>query len=170
MVIQTEARDLLVGTHGRSIYKVNLKSIQQLNEETLASDLKIFSVDNLAHSKFWGSTWSKWLPANEPKINVDYFVKNQGEVTIQVINENGIVVFEEKQTASTGINKWDYDVEISKSGMEKWKKKDKKVTLTASKNGKTYLIPGKYQIKITQGKVSQSTPFEIVKNERNNYE
>ena len=87
-----------------------------------------------------------------------------------MIHENGIVVFEDKQTASTGINQWNYDVEITKSGNEKWKKKDKKVTLTASKNGKMYLIPGKYQIKITQGKVSQSTPFEIVKNERNNYE
>ncbi|UPQ80308.1 glycosyl hydrolase [Flavobacterium azooxidireducens] len=170
MVIQTEANDLVVGTHGRSIYKVNLKSIQQLNEETLASDLKIFSVDNLAHSDFWGSTWSKWLPANEPKIDVDYYAKNKGEVTIQVIHENGIVVFEDKQTASIGINQWNYDVEISKSGIEKWKKKDKKVTLTESKNGKTYLIPGKYQIKITQGKISQSTPFEIAQNERNKKE
>ena len=78
-----------------------------------------------------------------------------------------MVVFEEKQTASTGINQWKYDVEISKTGIEKWKKKDKKVTLTESKNGKTYLIPGKYQIKITQGKISQSTLFEIIKNERN---
>ena len=69
------------------------------------------------------------MPANEPKIDVDYYIKNQAEVTIQVIHENGIVVFEEKQTASTGINQWKYALEISKSGIEKWKKKDKKVTM-----------------------------------------
>lgn len=167
MVIQTEARDLVVGTHGRSVYKVNLKSIQQLNEEVLKSDLTLFSVDNLPYSSFWGSTWSKWLPANEPKVTLDYYAKKEGGVTVQVVHENGIVVFEEKQTASAGLNQWKYDVEILKSGIEKWQKEDKKITLTASKNGKTYLIPGKYQIKITQGKISQTTPFEILKNERN---
>jgi ligand-binding sensor domain-containing protein len=45
LVIQTEAKDLIVGTHGRSIYKVNLKSVQQLNEETINSALKIFACD-----------------------------------------------------------------------------------------------------------------------------
>ena len=167
LVIQAEVHDLIVGTHGRSIYKVNLKSVQQLNEETINSALKIFAVETVLYSSNWGSSWSKWFKPNEPKLVVDYYTKNQGEVLVQVLNEIGIVVFEEKQTASTGINQWNYDVEISKTGIEKWKKKDKKVTLTESKNGKTYLIPGKYQIKITQGKISQSTLFEIIKNERN---
>jgi predicted AAA+ superfamily ATPase len=44
--------------------------------------------------------------------------------------------------------------------------KDKKVVLKPAKNNKTYLIPGKYQIKITQGTVSQQTSLEITKDER----
>jgi len=167
LVIQTEAKDLIVGTHGRSIYKVNLKSVQQLNEETINSALKIFACDEIYYSLNWGSSWSKWFNPNEPKLVVDYYTKNQGEVLVQVINEIGIVVFEEKQMATSGINQWTYMVEISKSGAEKWHKKDKKLILKEAKNGKTYLVSGKYQIKMTQKSYSQSTPLNIIRNEKN---
>lgn len=167
LVIQAEAHDLIVGTHGRSIYKVNLKSVQQLNEETINSALKIFAVETVLYSSNWGSSWSKWFKPNEPKLVVDYYTKNQGEVLVQVLNEIGIVVFEEKQMATSGINQWTYMVEISKSGAEKWHKKDKKLILKEAKNGKTYLISGKYQIKMTQKSYSQSTPLNIIRNEKN---
>ena len=32
LVIQKEAKDLLVGTHGRSIYKTNIAALQQYNK------------------------------------------------------------------------------------------------------------------------------------------
>jgi ligand-binding sensor domain-containing protein len=89
LVIQTEAKDLIVGTHGRSIYKVNLSTIQQLDETTLDSDLKVFSLEAMNYSTNWGNTWSKWLPAYEPKLQVNYYAKNQGMVTVQVIHSNG---------------------------------------------------------------------------------
>ena len=166
LVLQTEAQDLIVGTHGRSIYKVNLKAIQQLSDTVLNQDLKVFEVDKINYSENWGSNWSKWLAAYEPERVVDYYVKKEGALQIQVINEAGIVVFEDTQNAVSGINQWSYKVEASKSGVERWTKKDKKVILKPAKNNKTYLIPGKYQIKLTQGSVSQQTTLEIIKDER----
>ena len=44
---------------------------------------------------------------------------------------------------------------------------DKKLILKEAKNGKTYLISGKYQIKMTQKSYSQSTPLNIIRNEKN---
>lgn len=167
MVIQTEAKDLVVGTHGRSIYKVNLSTIQQLDETTLDSDLKVFSLEAMNYSTNWGNTWSKWLPAYEPKLQVNYYAKNQGMVTVQVIHSNGVVVYEDMQMATSGINIWNYTLEISKTGAEKGLKKDKKANFKPSKNGKTYLLPGTYQVVITQGKVIQKTAFEIIKTEKN---
>ena len=32
LVIQNEAKDLVVGTHGRSIYKTNIAALQQFNK------------------------------------------------------------------------------------------------------------------------------------------
>ena len=166
LVIQTEAKDLVIGTHGRSIYKVSLKAIQQLNDTVLAQDLKIFDIQKMNYSENWGSNWSKWLAAYEPETTVDYYVKKAGIVQIQVLNDAGVVVFEDTQNAVSGINQWNYKVEASKSGVERWVKKDKKVVLKPAKNNKTYLIPGNYQVKLTQGTVSQQVTLEIAKDER----
>jgi hypothetical protein len=38
VVIQKKARDLVVGTHGRSIYKVNVDQIEQLTDKVLAEN------------------------------------------------------------------------------------------------------------------------------------
>lgn len=166
LVIQTEAQDLVIGTHGRSIYKVSLKAIQQLNDTVLAQDLKVFDLQKMNYSENWGSNWSKWLAAYEPETVIDYYVKKGGVVQIQVLNDAGVVVFEDTQNAVSGINQWNYKVEASKSGVDRWVKKDKKVVLKPAKNNKIYLIPGKYQIKLTQGTVSQQVTLEIAKDER----
>ena len=166
-VIQKEAKDLIVGTHGRSIYKVNLKSVQFLNEETLAQNLKIIEPSPIRHSENWGSSWSKWLQSNQPNVTLDFFAKNSGEVQVSVINEKGISVYDDTITVQEGINQWKYDASISSIGKEKWQKKVKDLKLKEAKNGKLYLPPGKYQVKLTQGTASQSTPLEIVKIERN---
>ena len=166
LVIQTEAQDLVIGTHGRSVYKVSLKAIQQLNDTVLGQDLKVFDLQKINYSENWGSNWSKWLASYEPETVIDYYVKKAGIVQIQVLNEAGVLVFEDTQNAVSGINQWKYKVEASKLGVERWSKKDKKVMLKPAKNNKTYLIPGNYQIKLTQGSVSQEVALEITKNER----
>lgn len=167
VVLQTETHDLVIGTHGRSIYKVNVKSIQQLTEEILAKEIEIFQTDKITHSKRWGSSWNVWDEPFEPKNQIDFYVKKQTEVTIQVFNEKGLLLFEEKQQVTAGINSWNYNLEITAAIAEKWKKKDKKVSLTPSKNGKIYLIPGIYSIKINTENSSQIKPLEIIRNEKN---
>ena len=52
LVIQQKAKDLVIGTHGRSIYRVNVKELEKLNEKIMAKPIHMFSVDdaNLASS------------------------------------------------------------------------------------------------------------------------
>ena len=166
VVLQTEAHDLVIGTHGRSIYKVNVKSVQQLTEEIQNKELEIFKIDKINYSKFWGNSWIAWNEPYEPKQQIDYFVKNQTEVKIQVYNEKNLLLFEENQQAVAGINLWNYSLEITPTAAQKWQKKDKKIVLKPAKNGKIYLIPGIYTIKITSKNNSQILPLEILQNEK----
>ncbi len=165
-VIHKDTKDLIVGTHGRSIYKTNLKNIQHINEQLLGLDLKLFEIAPVRHADNWGSSWSKWSSGIVPNVKADFFVKNKGEVAVVVFNDLGIAVFEEKIQAHEGLNTWNYQAIVATSGKEKWQKKAKEVPLKAAKNGKVYLIPGNYTIKMTQGTVSQSTALTIKKNER----
>ena len=55
LVIQNEKNDLLVGTHGRSIYKTNLDLFNDfIIEKNEEKPLIIFGINDLRHSNSWG--------------------------------------------------------------------------------------------------------------------
>ena len=56
LVIQNEKNDLLVGTHGRSIYKTNLDLFNDfmINKKNGGKPLIIFEINDLRHSNSWG--------------------------------------------------------------------------------------------------------------------
>jgi photosystem II stability/assembly factor-like uncharacterized protein len=166
-VLQTEANDLVVGTHGRSIYKVNVKSIQQLTDEIQNKEIEIFKIDKITHSKYWGNSRNAWNKPFEPKQQIDFYVKNQSAVTIQIYNEKELLVYEKQLQGEVGINLWNYNLEIMSTAAEKWQKKDKKIDLKPAKNGKIYLVPGVYQVKISNENASQTTTLEIIQNDKN---
>lgn len=167
LVLQTEAKDLVVGTHGRSIYKVSVKSVQQITNEIQNKELEIFSIEKINHSNYWGNKRNTWTEPFEPKQQIDFYLKQKSAVTIQIYNEKELLVYENQLQGEVGINLYNYNLEIMAAAVEKWKKKDKKIELKPAKNGKTYLIPGIYQVKIATENTSQTTTLEINRNEKN---
>ena len=164
-VIQKEAKEIVIGTHGRSIYKASLKSIQSLTDEVLNKNLFVFDVNAVNHSESWGSSWNKWLSSREPEIVVEYYSKANGEYMVDVVNEFEQTVYQAKLNATAGLNQFKYNLAVNKASVDKWKKKNKELKITEAKNGIMYLIPGKYKIKLSQNKEFQLIDFEVKKNE-----
>ena len=52
--VQAREKDLLVGTHGRSIYRADITQVQALNADVLSQPLHVFELDRVTHSSFWG--------------------------------------------------------------------------------------------------------------------
>jgi photosystem II stability/assembly factor-like uncharacterized protein len=161
LVIQKKAKDLIVGTHGRSIYKVNLEQIQQLKKEVLAKDLSVFEVKKRIKSKQWGSRWNDWSETIEPKVEIWFYSNSDSEVNLQIENPLKGIVFIQDIKAKKGLNKYIYDLSLSKEAADKWKSKDKNLKIEIAKNGKYYLPVSKYKISIQKGKEKVVTDFEI---------
>ncbi|WP_338408879.1 glycosyl hydrolase [uncultured Flavobacterium sp.] len=155
--IQAKAKDLIVGTHGRSIYKVNLEKVQALTDKIVEKDVYVFPLQTLKKSNRWGSSWSQWSPAFEPKINVWVYSNQEKETRLISTNKNSIVVNDQKIQLKKGLNKIEYDLSVDSKTVEKLLKKDKKLKIKPAKNGKVYLPEGNYVISIENA----STPFEI---------
>lgn len=66
LVIQPEAKDLLLGTHGRSIYKANIAPLQKMKAAVQDQVFYPFEIDPVRHSNRWGNTWNRWSEAFEP--------------------------------------------------------------------------------------------------------
>ena len=81
---------------------------------------------------------------------------------IQVENSLKEVVFSQKIKAVKGLNNLAYVLSIAKSKADNWKKKDKKLKLEESKNGKYYLPISINKISIQKGKKEVFTNLEII--------
>ncbi len=162
VVIQKKAKDLVVGTHGRSIYKVNLDQVQQLNDKVVAENLHVFELEKIKKSREWGNSWSSWAKASEPKAEIWFYSNENAEVLLQIENSLKEVVYSQKVKAVKGLNKHIYDLSMTKTTADNWKNKDKKLKLEEAKNGKYYLPISINKISIQKGKEKVVTDLEII--------
>ncbi|WP_299314266.1 glycosyl hydrolase [uncultured Aquimarina sp.] len=161
IVIQPEANDLLLGTHGRSIYKTNIEPLQNLNSEILNSELYLYPMSTVKASPRWGSSWSKWLEAYEPSTTVKYYAKNSKTITVKITTESEKILQEFSSDSDKGLNYVAYDLTISEKGRKALLKEFPDEDITQKKNGKYYLPVGKYEVIISNGKQTEKTLFEV---------
>ncbi len=157
IVIQPEAKDLLLGTHGRSIYKTNIAALQQMNTNLQSKPITFFEIPTVRYSQRWGSSWSQWLEAYEPELNIPFYSNASGEKTIKILDKNGSELNEITITVDRGFNSVDYNLELTEKGKKALQKADKNLEINAAKNGKIYLPKGVYTIAIDAVKAE----FEI---------
>lgn len=147
LVVQPEAKHLLAGTHGRSIYKADISPLQIMTRSLMEKDIHVFPIADIKKSNGWGSAWSQWVKPNTPKLTIPFYTKRSGKTDIGIFLDD-IKVHSLSVSADKGFNEAVFDVSFSKDGRKAYKKvkKDKKVT--AAKNGVYYLPKGSYTVKI----------------------
>jgi photosystem II stability/assembly factor-like uncharacterized protein len=156
LVIQPTAKDLIVGTHGRSLYKANVASLQKMNAAILAKDTHVFAINTIRKSENWGRSWSQWRTANTPEVHIPFY-SNAAKKRTTTIYLGDVKVNSMEVTADKGFNEAVFDVSFSKKGLKRYQTAYKGLELKEAKNGVFYLPKGKYTVKIGD---SEST-FEV---------
>ncbi len=160
LMIQEEARHLLVGTHGRSIYKADISVLQKMTEDVLTSSLYLFDLAEITYSENWGNPPTAWSKANTPGLDFVIFADKPATLSASVSTLDGVVVSKTNIEAKRGLNILSYDVAFTKGGKSAYLKKYKRVLIEA-KDGKTYLPSGTYQVEISGGGLTQQQQFKI---------
>ena len=147
LVIQPSAKHLIIGTHGRSLYKANIAPLQKMNAATLAKSAHIFAIETIRKSANWGRSWSPWRNAYRPEIKIPFYSNSTKKISATVhagaVKVNTIV-----GVADKGFNEFIFDVSFSKKGRKAFEKATKNSKLKEAKNGIFYLPKGKYTVKI----------------------
>ena len=145
--VQPDANDLLLGTHGRSIYKANISPLQTLDEMDTAA-LSFYEVQTVRHSNRWGNSWSQWLDAYEPEVSLKFYSNSEGLKTIKILTDDGIKVYQMTTDVDKGFNYVTYNLELSDKGRKALLKANKDLTVNKASNGKYYLPKGNYKVAI----------------------
>lgn len=145
LVIQEREKDLVVGTHGRSIYKANISKLQNFDTYSKKS-IHLFKLNKVRYSSRWGSSWSKWSQAFTPKIDVTLFSNSAKKIAVSVYKK-GLLVNTFYVSADKGFNTIPYNLSFSKKGKRLFEKANK-TKLKAAQNHIYYLPRGEYIIKV----------------------
>ncbi len=142
LVIQPTAKHLIIGTHGRSLYKANIAALQEFENKEA-----IFSIKNIRKSNYWGSSWSKWFEASTPKLSIPYYSSSDKNVTVNIFSDD-ILINSLNVDVEKGFNEIIYDVSFSEKGRKAYVKQHKEAVIKKAKNDIYYLPKGKYVVKI----------------------
>lgn len=157
IVIQPEAKHLLLGTHGRSIYMTDIAPLQKMNSQMQSKDITLFKINDTRHSPLWGSARSQWSDVYEPSVDITFYVNSSGEKTIKVFSEKGTLLNEMKVNADKGFNYTSYDLTLTEKGRKTLLKENSSIDIAKAKNDKYYIPKGIYAIHM--GK--EETKFEV---------
>jgi photosystem II stability/assembly factor-like uncharacterized protein len=176
--VHPRERELIAGTHGRSVWIADVLPLQELSKDVQAQALKLFALEKIQYGRDWQSEPSRWFDRLEdhPKVKLTYWAKQDGAVKLTVTSSDKSNLREINLNAKRGLNTYDYDLLLEqKSALaaeaahnaKALKKGDLKQPLpfnaTPYKNAQQYgwpmlLQPGEYTLTLNaDGAKAQST-------------
>lgn len=169
LVVHPRDKEIVVGTHGRSMYIGRAKELQQINASLLTKALQSFEPDPLNYSPRWGNAGAAWETPSTPEVKLPLFVKEGGEVQFSIQTEKGEELFRFSKNCSKGLNYVSYSLEMdpAKAGTiealvnAKLKEEDRPLKLKAAENGKMYLYKGSYVVIASQKESQSKTMLKI---------
>jgi hypothetical protein len=154
LVIQKEHKDLLLATHGRSIYKMNLSVIYSYLEKIKSNNESHYIfIDNIKSSNSWGKRNYNWSEYKSPVEKSVVYSNMSQKTNINLRTNSGKLIYNKEIVLEKGFQYLKLPLEFLESFVNK---KNKKYFIQ-SENGKFYLKKGEYKLEI--GKVSEG--FEI---------
>ncbi|CAM2005230.1 WD40/YVTN/BNR-like repeat-containing protein [Acanthopleuribacter pedis] len=159
MEIHPRENELIVATHGRSIFTLPLNWIGELKENTLDEALFVFEQSEVTFSPGWGYLPWAWVGDDyEPDHwDIPLYAKEAGTVTVEV-KHGDQVVYRKEHAVVQGPQTlgWPYSVSVETETKQPKKKKKKKknkdeeaekaVVWHRGQEGQTYAVAGDYTL------------------------
>ncbi|TAF99445.1 MAG: glycosyl hydrolase [Cytophagia bacterium] len=94
MCIQAREKELVLATHGRSIFVMDLKPLYELTPKNLEKDIILYPIQNLKWNKDWGKQYD-YEEIDEPSIKIKFFLpKNKEKVNLIIKNKDNKIIYQ----------------------------------------------------------------------------
>jgi len=118
--IQPRDNDLVLATHGRSIWVLdNITALERMSDAVMSSDVAVFDPPAAVESRLYnrkGNTGHKWFAAPNPPDGaiIDYYLrtKPEGSVRVTITDSSGKLVRELTGSKEAGVNRVVWDLRL----------------------------------------------------------
>jgi photosystem II stability/assembly factor-like uncharacterized protein len=167
IAIQARDKVLVAATHGRSLYKANLKHVELTESATLDTLFTYNESLEIMYNERWGMRSASWMEFSKPKVVFPVYSPDSGDATIEVFADS-LMVTRQSLKLKKGLGYYEYDLTVDSTSvapMEHWanqKKKEDDILRSKNKdNGLYYLLPGKYKLMIVRGQENEAVQLEV---------
>ncbi len=184
MIVHPRERELVVGTHGRSAWIVDVLPVQELTRAVRAKPIHLFPVAPLKADRDWRGKPVWWLDATPylPELRGAFWAKDSGRASLRVLDANRNPVREMQIDAKAGVNRIVWDVQVDRTlalAAEKLANQkrladakgppaDDEGALAATPYAQAvrlghslFAMPGKYTLEVSMGAAKSDTALEI---------
>lgn len=149
MVVHPRDHELVVGTHGRSVYVMDVKPLHSVSKNQDNPILALETKD-VRHSDDWGTRDAPYRELDEPEVEWLYWIGDESvenqSISITIKDKDGEVVKELTDNADYGFNTFNWNLLVKEGDEEK---------------ENTYLDAGEYSITYTINGSSDETTFKV---------
>lgn len=168
VVIHPKNGDILVGTHGRSIFKGSARQLQVMVDSVLEKELFVFEISPISYRKSWGSRPYRWGEVSEPKVSIPVFAEKADSFQMQIYADD-FLLQDTMIFTREGLNFLTYDVSLDSTHVDiyfQWLQEYSEEEILPLKpgkeTGKYYLRKGKYKVEFRKEEEKKySRTFEI---------
>lgn len=146
--VHPRENEVIIGSHGRSIFVADVKPWQKLTEVSLSKKILAYEPSAIRHSERWGKSRYPYTEPYKPSVGIQYYVAESGNVEVEVYNPNNELIHKETINADKGFNKYSWNL---KGGVYKKRKQE----------AVKYITPGKYRVTFNKGGGSSSITVEV---------
>lgn len=110
MVVHPRDLELVIATHGRSMYVADVKPLQKIAGSI--TSLTLFGSPKIRHRDNWGEKRYLFSEPNLPKASVSFYSAQAGDLLIEVLNEEEQVVHQETVAIAAGFGSYTWNVKV----------------------------------------------------------
>lgn len=160
MVVHPRENELIVGTHGRSIFVADVKPLQGFKNGGMNKAIVAYNAEPIRHSDRWGEKQFGWSKTNLPQLKVQYYVgKPIDQLQVEILDDKNNVVRRMTAAPSVGFHFFTWDVKVDAPAAKP--AKGKKSASVSDPAQSPFASKGKYKIKFITGTETAEMPVEI---------
>ncbi len=112
LVVHPRERELVAGTHGRSIFILDALPIQELTPEVREQPVHVFPLADVQFERSWRGRRSPWFhdPTFDPEVKVPFWTSSAGQAELLIRDDNGRDLRRLELEAAAGVNTFTWDL------------------------------------------------------------